>query len=338
MRKKKTTAALLIAAAMAGLCGTAAAAPSTAYCLDATRVSTLTDSGGPFDGGTRIGWAASAGCPGVAFTLGGVAVASSGSVVRDPQLTTRYTLTAHLNGQSKNLGSRIAVGGELVGYFWSPAQPLREFTGPGAAEAAAFAAPVVNSLSSAAKTGLLGKRISIHLIPTYFTLTSLAPWQHLNRSTTCDGAPAGCVDDRPWSEVRGAGGTLVPGTPEIAMAAGVETLMPTQRGSDTEYGHLLVHELGHTILDHAVPATEPAIAGLLTQRGPNADYLGRDSYTKSTPDEYWAEGTAALFGLGGPRVIVTSWQRRLADEYSETWLSANDPALLERLNAVYPRR
>ncbi|MGX7826571.1 hypothetical protein ACTG9Q_15900 [Actinokineospora sp. 24-640] len=341
MNKKKIAAAAVVssvAGTLLGMTADSAAAASTSYCLDNTRLTSISAQGGPFDGGTRISWQAVKGCAGVSLVIAGMPVASSGYVVRDPQVTTKYTVTAVLDGQTRNLGSKVAVGGDVVGYLATKSGPVarQSSTGPGDAEASAFAAPIVNSLSNAAKSSLLGKRIAIHMIPEQYALTQLPPWRDLAGTSTCDGKPATCVDDREWSTVRGVGGKLMADGSEIAMAAGVDTVRQTTRMCDIEYGHTLVHELGHALLDFAAPTKEPVIDSLLTARGPNGSYPGKDVYTRSNAEEYWAEGTAALFGIGGPRVISASWQRVLQEEYSVAWLTENDPALLEQLRSVFP--
>lgn len=345
MNSKKVVmaaAATALAGMALGTGSNASAAPSTEYCLDQTRLVSMSTTGGPFDGGTRISWNVSKGCSTVGLTLGGAPIGASGTTTKDPDVTTKYVVTAHLNGQSRNLGSKIAVGGDVVEYasHWTGPIAQRDVNGPGSAEARAFAAPVVNALGVVGRNGLLGKKISIHLIPTHLQLTHLPPWRYLAGTSTCDGQPETCVEDRPWVEVRGVGGRVLAGTNEIAFAAGVDTVTATPRGSAVEYGHILVHELGHTLLDHAAPAKEPTLQGLLDTRlqDDTARYPGKDVYTKSNVDEYWAEGVAALYGLGGPRVITASWQRVLVEEYSEAWLAEHDPALLTQLNLVFPHR
>lgn len=310
----------------------AAAATSPSACLDATRVNSITATGSPFDGGTTLSWNVTPGCSEVVVTLGD-RIGAVGSVVKNPEVTTRYQLVASMGKAKKLLANRYVVGGKVVEYYRLYGS-LRATgpTGDDGAAAVEIAHKIASSLSEGAKAPLVGKSLQVHIIPSNVELTELPPWQHLAGTSTCDGRD-GCVEDRPWSSVRGIGGTTAEDQNYIATAVGQEELVPVS-GMPSRYGlgYVLAHEFSHVFLQFIGQSFRNSVQAVLDSRGPNADYLGIDRYTRSNIDEYWAEGSAALF-----RYAHSKSSSSIA-EYTPEWLAANDPALLSRLNQIYPNR
>lgn len=297
-------------------------------CLALTTLESFQVGDGDLGDGAELDWSVSAPCSGVTVKLAGDPVAHSGSRRVDPDVTTRYRITAGIFGYTRTLGSRIVVAGKVVGYYyswWGDQYYASENYGTGADEANVLAGRMMDALSEPARRGLLGKSVEVHLIPVKAKLTDLPPWRHLAGKRT------GGANDRAYDDLRGVGGQLIPGTDRIAMAVGAESLFAPGGYYSEEAGHTLVHEMGHTVLDNAVPWLKDSVAELLADRGPNADYLGDDSYTMSNADEYWAEGTAAMFGYYFPDASHFG-------EFTENWLKSNDHPLWKQLDAVYRRR
>jgi hypothetical protein len=146
---------------------------------------------------------------------------------------------------------------------------------------------------------------------------------------TCDATKPNCVEPRPYSALRGIGGTRIPNTNRIATAVAQEELVfVASRPNTHSLGHILAHEFGHTVLDFASAVEKGNVNALLDANGPGHDYVGLDAYTSSNGGEYFAQGTAALFGFEyGPQY---------ASEYTRQWLFQSDPALLTLLRRVYP--
>ncbi len=311
------------------------ASASTTSCLNNTRLNTITATGSPFGGGTRISWHVTPGCPEVVVSLGGQ-LGAIGTVHKHPAVTTKYALTARIGTSSRVLGSRTALGGRVVEYGVSGYSFVeRPPSGPDATAAAQIGHTITSALSESAKLRMLGRKLEVHIIPAYTTLTSLPPWKYLAGKSTCDDQPPEvmCVDDRPWSEVRGIGGTEATGKNYIATAVGSEELAYVSgHPNQHRLGHILAHELSHVFLQKASTGFRATVQDVLDARGPNADYLGRDSYTRSNIDEYWAEGSAALF-----RYAYSTTSNSI-HEFTPEWLAANDPALLGWLNASYSNR
>jgi hypothetical protein len=324
------SAVLLGAVAASGGPASAIGGPS---CLENTKATSFTAANSPFNGGTKFTWTVQKACPEVALTFGGTAVATSSWATRKPPATTEYKLVATAGSTSKVLASGTALAGKILDYVYSNGQWVQvPGTGSDASAAAIIAAKISGALAEPSKKNLLGKVVEVHIIPPTAKLTDLAPWKGKDGTGTCDNKP-GCVEDRDLSALRGIGGTVIPGTNRIAMAAASEELAFTPgKPSTHSLGHIMAHEFSHIWLQQGFvsDAFRNSVATVLANRGPSADYLGYDAYTRSSVDEYWAEGSSALFGY--------SYATQFDHEYKESWLAANDPALLAKLNAVYPNR
>ncbi|GAA1040384.1 hypothetical protein GCM10009557_61460 [Virgisporangium ochraceum] len=344
IRTVGSAGAATVAAALLTFAGPATPAGANAgTCVAQTRA-TLTSTGSPFggDGRSTITWTADVpdGCAPISIKLNGSTVARQGSLKVQPAVGTAYTLRAVYGSQGRDLGITGALGGKVLTYATSLAGFVPTPTGVGVPEAGALAHRVLASLSNSSRLQLSGRVVEVHVIPVNVALTDLEPWRYLRNRMTCDdltpgAAPGakipGCVDDRPWNAVRGTGGTVIPGTNRLAVSVGAEEVTTTTRVPTNGRGHILVHELGHAVLTYATaPALRTTVTQTLMARGPNATYVGRDSYTSSSPDEYWAEGTAALFGYYNAYL--------LRHEYTEAWLDLNDRPLLGLLRGVYARR
>jgi uncharacterized protein YraI len=341
-RARTVLAAVLTGAALTVAAPATAAHADATSCLQGTTLMSLQSTESPYQTpGTTISWSTIVpdGCAPVAIQLAGQTVARSGSKTVNPTATTTYPLTVKYGTQTRPLGSSAAVAGTVLTYMWTGRAGIQPTTsGTGVPETRAMTHQIMRTLSEKARKALGGKVFEIHVIPINMDLTDLPPFAYLRGKTTCDdwtpGVPPGtkipgCVADRPWEDVRGAGGIIIPGTNRIAVAVGAEEVAVTSRRATHGIGHILVHETGHAVLNFAAPTIEPAVAMTLQQRGPAADYLGFDAYTRSDAGEYWAEGTAALFGF--------PWGSAYADEYTEQWLAQNDQPLLNHLNGVYAK-
>jgi len=161
---------------------------------------------------------------------------AAGSTTVNPTATTAYEFAAVSGSARRVLTTGVALGGRVVEYRRQPG--LVGFTAtapfsPTATAARSIADRIASRVRDQQKRNLLGKALEVHVIPDAIELTALPPWSYLRDKTTCTGLDnqliAGCVSDRSWNDVRGAGGTAV-GTDRIAVAAGAETLvnMPSQ--------------------------------------------------------------------------------------------------------------
>jgi hypothetical protein len=236
---------------------------------------------------------------------------------------------------------QVVLGGDIVGYtiglYGTISAPKLWPEVGGAAKAKYVARQITNSLSKEAKKGLTGKTLEVHIIPATKKLTDLPPWKSLAGKMTCndkkdDGTPnPDCVLPRAISSLRGIGGTHYK-TGKVAVAVGEETLVDVpSKPHSSQKGHLLAHELGHAILDFGAPHEEANVAKVLTDNPANHIYLpvgysDQAAYTKSSADEYFAEGTAAMFNLG--------WLSNTG--YYPAWLQANEPKLYTILKRIYP--
>lgn len=316
--------------------------PSPAVCLALTRVNHLTATGGPFAGGTKITWNvnvnATPACS-VTLRLRGEVVPASGSRIVDPDKGDEYPLTASMGGLSKQLGTQVVLGGDVFRYARGRGGliPVKDSTTPQPTEARRIAAQITTPLSTAAKRRLLGKRIEVHLIPASTPLTALPPWRYLSGRSTCGDvepvespAPGDECPSTPWAEKRGAGDSKDVGADRVVVAAGEETLLnnPARRYGP---GYVLAHELGHLVLTHAAPAesvgVESARHALRERERLGEQFVDTISRNSYNAHEYFADGTAALFGY------------RFSDAstpYTPDALSRRHPELLNIVRRVYP--
>ncbi len=310
----------------------------TAVCLFQTNLTTFTTTGGPFEGGTKITWKTTspANCSTLVVAMNGTTVARNGSAVVDPEATTKYEFRAKMGTSSTHLGSTVALGADVVGYQWG--YGITKKMNPNTAEAIKakqVSGHLTRALSTQAKLQLAGRILEVHIIPADMLLTDLAEWRHLRGTKTCekklgDGTPnPACASPRDWDAIRGAGGMLVPGTNRIVMAVGQESLIyGTGRTTRFALGHVLAHELGHVALEFAAPHEMINVKNVLESNKSTHDYMGDDAYTRSTPHEYFAEGTAGLFG----------YERGSGDnvEFTRQWLTVNEPNLIKILLRIFP--
>ncbi|GAA0408972.1 hypothetical protein Acor_75330 [Acrocarpospora corrugata] len=314
--------------------GTASAA--SASCLATTKVNTFVAIGSPFGGGTTLSWNVTPGCPGVAVVLlGGVgengSVGANGKVVKNPATTTEYRLFATTGTLlTKQLGSQVVLAGKSIGYKMT--YGLQSFPASGAeGEAAnAIANKITRSFSDVTKRTFLGRALEVHIIPVNMKLTQLPPWANLT-GTTCGNDPT-CVADRNWSDVRGYGGTPI-GTDRLAIAVGAEQLVAVANNpwkNTHRLGHVLAHELGHVPHQLAAEPLKNAVRhALIVRKATGGEFIGNEDYTRSSPEEYWAEGTAALFNY------PISDLGEHPEEFTGYWLKQNDPTLFKLLSTVY---
>lgn len=303
--------------------------------------------GGPFSGGTRLSWQLHDTCgrKGVTMKVNGQPAALAGSIQVDPGVTSSYTVEAYQGTKSLARSTKTALAGRIVGYGLTlpngtPALiPVNNPKTASATAARAVGAKLVDSLGEASRRELLGKSVEIHLIPTTAKLTDLPPWQRLRNELTCrttiDGKPnPSCVHPRPWSQVRGIGGELIAGSSaRIALAVGEEEVRTVPNHPNTHaLGHILAHELGHTVLDFAAESRRVAdveAAWATAVATPGHDFLGDDVYTASNADEYFAEGAAAFFDY------EYGFSQASRNEYTRSWLAVNEPALHQALTRIY---
>ncbi len=153
-----------------------------------------------------------------------------------------------------------------------------------------------------------GQRVAI--IPEKKKLTEVAPFQALAGKKTFDG--------RKWETVRGVAGVpLGPGKHGCAVAIGEENLGGD--GGGYPKGYTFFHEYGHAVKLNGLPPKTLAPVGFVekvkraawgdpgTQQHVKEIYdasmkrpqkTGLDSYANSNDDEFYAQATAAFFGVG----------------------------------------
>ncbi|MGX7826485.1 hypothetical protein ACTG9Q_15465 [Actinokineospora sp. 24-640] len=297
---------------------------SAATCLNGTRTS-FHALGSPFTGGTTLTWSVTTACASLNLTLNGQAVGLKGAMTVHPAATTNYELRAKAGSTTAKLGTRTAIAGRIVGYVrgakgvWLE----RENTGPGIAQARRISGQLLSALGYGYRGRFVGKVIEIHIIPGETNLTNLFPFTGLKRT--------GGQNDRPWSEVRGAGGLVIENTNRVAVAVGAEELGDTSaREQDYGNGYVMAHELAHAIMDHMAPTSLEADVGLALSTYGNSDHLGDDGYSKSNADEYWAENSAAIFEY--------EYGQQFDGEYNEKWIVDNHPRMHTLVSRVFSNR
>ncbi len=301
--------------------------PPPAVCITETKLTSFTSSGGPFEDGTKLTWSVAKRCSTVTITLNGQVVAASGTKAVDPQVGTQYKLTASLGTTAKTLGTQVAVAADVVSYVQSARGglvPFRNTTGEHEVAAMAWTHDILGTVSTSVKSKLLGKNLEVHLIPDNASLTTLPYWRYLQGVENCEGGPC-----RPYSGIRGVGDSKSPLLPAntIAIAVGEERMFRRSSPSG-EDGYTLVHELGHSVLIHGAPAeyaNVEAARQASIARGRTSHIL-RNGYNE---DEYFAEGSAALFDVSGNDLFTR--------EYTPGFLADREPELLTILRRVYPR-
>lgn len=281
--------------------------------------------GGPFTGGTTLTWSVKSTCAEVAVTLNGSAVGRQGAMTVHPKVSTNYELRVNAGGTTTK-AVRTAIAGKVMGYVRGPKGLWldQEGVGPGIEQARRVSGRLLSALAETQRARFAGKVLEIHIIPGETFLTNLRPFTELERT--------GGVADRPWREVRGAGGLVIEGTNRVAVAVGAEELGDTSsRPQKYGNGYMVAHELAHAIMNHMAPASlRDEVERALTDRGESADYLGDDGYTKSNADEYWAETSAALFEY--------EYGSQFDAEYNEGWLAGNDSRMHRITSRVFANR
>ncbi|MFC8016274.1 hypothetical protein [Streptomyces cinereoruber] len=232
-------------------------------------------------------------------------------------------LIASYKGEAKELAASTIIRGDVYSYQFSGGSvtQVRDHTAVGT-KAKEISANIFGSLMESRKRQLVGKAVEVQIFPSTKKLTDLPDFADLDDENT------GGEADRDYSSLPGTGGILIEGTNRIATPISAVEL--DERSDDADYpiGYVLTHELGHTVLDFAAPDLEPKIDELRKSRiAAQQDFLGTDSYTRSTVDEYWAEGTAALFNTPIAELYI--------NEYTGKWLTDNDAKLLAQLKSVY---
>lgn len=337
----------------------AAAAPSDSTdiqeCMANTKLNSYAATGSPYSpGGTKLAWNVSKGCSyvtietrsfdGSSAVLDAGNLASSGSFIRNPSRTTQYRLYAKIEtpfgSQQKLLGTRTALSSKIVDYHYllkAQSWVQKSAEGADADAAKSIMYKMSNSYTEDAKKLFTGMAIEVHIIPNEAELTDLPLWKHKVGETTCTDDPElpeggreeGCVEDRPFNELRGLGGSEMSGPNRVTLAVGEEQLItladpawPTSRP-----GYVLAHEFGHAPFKYASSEFRSSVQQILNERGPDGEYVGNDDYASSNIDEYVAMGTTALFRY--PNYGTST------HEYSPTWLVENDVPLLVKLKSFY---
>ncbi|GAA0918615.1 hypothetical protein GCM10009557_89980 [Virgisporangium ochraceum] len=346
-RKARPVSIIVTIGALLSVFGVTVAAPSWAdddraeACLRDTRKVELVNLGSPFGAEpATVRWKTDvpAGCDAVSIELNGRPVAREGTMEAqrdsfggaDYWLQARYGAKA--DGRTRGLGVTSLLRGRIVSYARQGDSIVEVPTGPGADVAARIAHRVLGAVSEEVRTNIVNV-IEIHLIPVGVSMTDLPAFASLRGQTTCaDGTIAGCVDDRPWDDVRGLHWGRYLERNAVVAATGVEDLV---MGPDAEPGQIpgytLVHELAHAVLRHGLPARHAEVEAMLaTQkaRGFEANFIGGDEYTSSNIDEYFAESSTAYLEIAPHEVFRV--------EHTRETLGAYDPPMLDLLRSVYP--
>ncbi|WP_349696600.1 hypothetical protein [Actinopolymorpha sp. B17G11] len=274
----------------------------------------------------RYSWNIEPGCGGLTFSVSGQPVGPKGSMqVSVP--TSRYlSVRGSLPGTgSGEWGRQFVLAGRIVIYTESSNGEL--IAHPGASSGITSHDAMVKEVAESVKpqhvSGFEGKVLEIHRIPSDRQVTDLPPWDHLDPDEKTDSPSDG---DRTWGDLRGLSHSRS-GRTGIAIAVGQERTVYT-----------VTHELGHVVLSLGAPELMGEVDQLRAAQvfalifGGDTEPVGcDDTYALSTVDEYWAEGTAALFdtreACSPPPVFST--------EYTPSFLRTENVQLYDLLRRVY---
>jgi hypothetical protein len=192
-------------------------------------------------------------------------------------------------------------------------------------------AEVLDNVTPGARQQLMDAEIRIHVIPRNRNITDLPPWQSLKGSHVPDGDTADAYpESRGYDQVRAVGpATCRPGPLNVAI--GEEELALFTDGvyrspRPEKLGRNLVHEMGHAVECGLTPPQREVLnaAYAAARQRPLDEVVGDYSvYTVSNTREYFAEGTAAWFGVGD------------TGTYRRSWLAEHDPGLHRLLAQVF---
>jgi hypothetical protein len=157
---------------------------------------------------------------------------------------------------------------------------------------------------------LVNNNQNLAIIPKDKKLTDVAPFTELKGKKTFDG--------RPWEGVRGVAGVpMGAGKPGCAVAIGEENL--TGNGGGYPKGFTFFHEYGHAVMGSGLdpktpppsgwmdtvtramwgdPPTKQHIKEIYDASMKRPEKTGLDAYANSNDDEFFAQSTAAFFGVG----------------------------------------
>jgi hypothetical protein len=190
---------------------------------------------------------------------------------------------------------------------------------------------VLDQVGSPNHQRLMGSEVRVHLIPRSQDITDLPPWQPLRGAQVPDSDTGdGYAEARTYDEVRAVGpASCRPGPLDVAIGEEQIALFTDgeHRSPGAELlGRNLVHEVGHAVECSLTPAQEEALAAsyAVARQRPLDQVVGDyPAYSVSNQREYFAEGTAAWFGV------------RHTGSYRQAWLAEHDPGLHAVMASVY---
>jgi hypothetical protein len=281
----------------------------------------------------RFSWNITKGCSSLELRVGGQLVSAVGSMEVSVPTSRRLSVQGQILGCCSAtwygpfvLAGRFIHYSERAGGSLNPGQPQAT---SGRANVDAAAREVVESLHPEYRNHFAGRRIEIHILPTGHSFDELPPWDE-NGADPGVGGLGNASDD----QVEDEHGWWGPGL-------GVHSVGITA----TSGPYAVSHELGHAVLFHA-PDVAPdvfatwfprrmvcTVGGGCRPRTPQPEWVGcvsGDDYGGTNSQEYWAEGTVALFESGQPCPLAPD-----PNQYSQEYLAETDPQLDQLLRRVF---
>jgi hypothetical protein len=274
----------------------------------------------------RYSWNIDPGCSGLRFSVAGKPVGPKGSMeVSVP--TSRYlSVRGSLLGTgSGEWGRQFVLAGRFVSYTVASNGALVPHSSASSGDTAhdLTAKKVAEAVRPQYLGRFNGKVLQIHRIPSNRKVTDLPPWDHLDPTDPTDNPSDG---GRTWGDLRGIS-HATNGSTGLAIAVGEE-----------RPAYTVAHELGHVMLSVGAPELIDDVDLVRAAQawalifGADTEPVGcDDSYSLSSVDEYWAEGTAALFNTqeacSPPPVFST--------EYTPAFLKLENPQLYDSLRRVF---
>jgi hypothetical protein len=286
----------------------------------------------------RFSWNLTKGCPNLDLRVDGQRVGAVGSMDVTVSASRRLSVRGQVLGCcSATWHGPFVLAGRFIRYSEradGSLAPGQAQPRSGSAVVDAAAREVVESLRPAYRDRFAGRRIEIHVLPQGHAFTELPPWDE--EGANGDAYGLGSAADDLYQDDDGLWG---PGryVHSIGITAG-------------SGAHTVTHELGHAVLFHTDDdlVTDNGIAWVAhgwcpggegcNPTAPEPEWvgcLGGDDYGATNPHEYWAEGTAALFEVGGQCPFSPVPPQPDPNQYTQDYLFDIDPQLGEVLRRVF---
>jgi hypothetical protein len=308
--------------------------PPEPTCIANTRVNSMSVNRRSTLGVNKVqfSWNITKGCSALALSVGGQPVPAVGSIDVSVPTSRRLSVSGQVIGCcSATWHGPFVLAGRFIHYTERANGTLsagQAQASSGSATTDAAARNVVESMRPGYMDNFTGKRLEIHILPNGHHFRELPPWdntgsQHDNSAGIGNSSKDAYQDQHGW---------WGPG-PDVHSVGIVE-------GAGL---HTVTHELGHAVLHHAgddvlreVTRSWAALT-LSAVFGVDVEWVGcgrGDDYGATNTQEYWAEGTAALFDIDA---ACSSTLPPLPDphQYTQDYLTETDPALDIQLRLVF---